>query len=90
MSTAPFWHISNPRGEVPGICTASGLHVTDVNGYGATREQNIERAETIIIAVNSHAELVAALELIDSNAAESVEWIRRVARTALEKAKFVT
>lgn len=31
-------------------------------------------------------ELLAALELIDSNAAESVEWIRRVARDAISKA----
>jgi hypothetical protein len=32
------------------------------------------------------ADLVLALQKIDSNAAESVEWIRRVAREALAKA----
>jgi hypothetical protein len=45
-----------------------------------------------VIAVNnarliaSAPELLAALEKIDSNAAESVEWIRRVARAAIAKA----
>lgn len=32
-------------------------------------------------------DLLHALQMIDSNAAESVEWIRRVARTAIAKAK---
>ena len=32
-----------------------------------------------------NAELVAALEKLDSNCAESPEWIRRVARAALAK-----
>lgn len=31
-------------------------------------------------------DLLKALQQIDSNAAESVEWIRRVARAAIEKA----
>lgn len=31
-------------------------------------------------------DLLAALQKIDSNAAESVEWIRRVAREAIAKA----
>ena len=32
-------------------------------------------------------EMLQALERIDANAAESVEWIRRVAREAIAKAK---
>ena len=43
--------------------------------------------------INGDARLIAAapdllhaLQMIDSNAAESVEWIRRVARTAIARA----
>ena len=36
---------------------------------------------------NAHDDLVAALELIHANAAESPEWIRARIETALAKAK---
>jgi hypothetical protein len=42
------------------------------------------RANSKLIA--AAPDLLAALQKIDSNAAESVEWIRRVAREAIAKA----
>lgn len=44
-----------------------------------------------IVAANARLiaaapDLLHALQMIDSNAAESVEWIRRVARTAITRA----
>ena len=42
------------------------------------------RADARLIA--AAPDLLHALQLIDSNAAESVEWIRRVTRAAIAKA----
>jgi hypothetical protein len=41
-------------------------------------------------ALEAFPDLLVALQQIDSNAAESVEWIRRVARAAIAKATGVT
>ena len=64
------------------VHNVNGLHVTDIKGYGCTQEQNGANARLIAAA----PDLLTALEKIDSNAAESVEWIRRVTREAINKA----
>lgn len=51
------WHLN-----LASICGASGLHVTAVEGYGMTKEQNEANREFIVTACNSHADLLAALE----------------------------
>ncbi len=66
--------LRNSRGE----SIASGGNNRAVTGS--------ELAASLQLAATA-PDLLAALELIDSNAAESVEWIRRVARTAIAKAK---
>ncbi len=45
------------------------------------------QAEVDARLIAAAPDLLAALELIDSNAAESVEWIRRHTREAIRKAK---
>ena len=64
---------------------ADGFTVADINaGCG-----EIPQAEALSNArlIASAPDLLAALEKIDANTAESVEWIRRVARAAIAKAK---
>lgn len=56
-------------------------------GDGLTYEQDCANARLIVRAVNAHADLVAALELIHANAGESPEWIRARIGPALAKAK---
>lgn len=70
----PFdrWIISTPCGD---MILQSPFQVGD--------EQHAANAHLLASA----PELYAALQNIDANAAESVEWIRRVARAALRKAE---
>ena len=66
------------------IRSQPGNHCLAVVGEmdNATAPFNAANARLIAAA----PDLLASLELIDSNAAESVEWIRRVARAAIAKA----
>ena len=63
------------------ICDVE-LNIDDSDDYH-------ERAAANGILIASAPGLLAALEKIDANAAESVEWIRRVARAAIARAKGV-
>lgn len=70
---------------IEGTNRSSGRRIATVpyvaNGTtGWTSEAN---AAHIIHCVNNHDQLVAALQKISANAAESTEWIRRVANQAL-------
>jgi hypothetical protein len=53
-------------------------HIPDADG------DHINANAALIAAA---PDLLAALQKIDANAAESVEWIRRVAREAIAKAE---
>lgn len=52
-----------------------------------THADSDERAKADAHLLAAAPDLYAALQKIDANAAESVEWIRRVARAALRKAE---
>lgn len=77
----------------PGPWTIQGKAVRSID-HG--RYHTVARIETAGMSPSGIAgnsaliaaapELLAALQQIDSNAAESVEWIRRVARAAITKA----
>lgn len=54
--TATPWHAN-----LASICNVDGLHITAVEGYGMTTEQNRANRDFIVAAVNSHAALVSAL-----------------------------
>lgn len=58
-------------------------------GFIMTRGNSLVEDEANANLVASAPELLQALQQIDSNAAESVEWIRRVARSAIAKAEPV-
>jgi hypothetical protein len=58
-------------------CIVADLHNASLNGEAEANARLIAAAP----------ELLAALEKIDANAAESVAWIRRVAGGAIAKAK---
>ena len=70
------------------ITDESGKTVSNVFESGAISvAEQCANARMIVRAVNAHADLVAALELIHANAAESPEWIRARIAPALAKAK---
>ena len=58
--------------------------ILDADGFTIAEPSPMGEADARLIA--AAPELLAALQMIDSNAAESVEWIRRVARAAIERA----
>jgi hypothetical protein len=62
------------------VCTVNNLPVDKLY----TRDADVALANARLIA--AAPELLAALQKIDANAAESVEWIRRVARQAIAQA----
>jgi hypothetical protein len=60
-------------------------HEQGGESYTLTKLENwTNEADARLIA--AAPDLLAALQKIDANAAESVEWIRRVAREAISKA----
>ena len=74
------WRVNAPASVV----SIDGLHVCDVNGYGATDER--KRADAVLIS--AAPDLLAALEYImawDSN--WTVEQARTMARAAIAKAR---
>jgi hypothetical protein len=58
--------------------------VVDADGFTVCDPSPMSEHDARLIA--AAPELLAALQKIDANAAESVEWIRRVAREAIAKA----
>lgn len=91
--TAAPWHFSGDslthrQFDIYAPKQAPGQHVCTVNNLSVeklyTRDAGVALANARLIA--AAPELLAALEKIDANAAESVEWIRRVAREAIAKA----
>ena len=50
--------------DVSGVCSADGIHITYVSGYGNTREQNFANARLISAA----PDLLAALQSIATTA----------------------
>lgn len=62
------------------ICTVNNLPVEKLH----KRDAGVALANARLIA--AAPELLHALQTIDANAAESVEWIRRIARAAITKA----
>ena len=58
--------------------------IVDADGFTIAEPSPMSEADARLIA-NAPA-LLHALQMIDSNAAESVEWIRRVARAAIARA----
>jgi uncharacterized protein YqfA (UPF0365 family) len=87
------WKISdsaNPCG-VFGICSADGLHVATVGGYGATPETNRANAELTVASVNAGERLAQALAHFltaseDTNWPEAVAYVPELA-SALESAR---
>lgn len=67
----------NPDGSVKSSVVSLSSHTHDVG------EAYLPNARLIAAA----PDLIEALEKIDANAAESADWIRRVAREAIAKAK---
>jgi hypothetical protein len=65
------------------VVSQDGIHISDIDGYGATHETN--KANGALLA--SAPDLLAALELVYANAAESPEWIRERIGPAIAKAK---
>ena len=71
--------------SVNGSETTTEIWVQDFYGNRICTVNQGESGADIGHLIASAPDLLAALELIDSNAAESVEWIRRVARAAIRK-----
>jgi len=84
MSHAP-WKIGlNEADWESHVIDAEGATICSCEG---TLQQAEARAAHIVHCVNVHDQLVAALQKISANAAESTEWIRRVANQALAAAE---
>ena len=71
-------------------CLRVAAEIIGPNSYYLRAAEYIDEMRTVNGRLirqleRQNADLLAALELIDSNAAESVEWIRRVARAAIRK-----
>lgn len=77
----------------PNIATlAANMRIAFINRKSAKIGGGIFTPEELkagAIALAAFPDLLVALQQIDSNAAESVEWIRRVARAAIAKATGV-
>ena len=65
------------------IVDRKGLVIAEIKHNNIIPELTQNTNEMLLI---SAPDLLAALEKIDANAAESVEWIRRVASAAITKA----
>ena len=74
----PWTTSSLPNGTEWTVSIDDGDMLADLTGCPN------EQANARLIA--AAPDLLAALQKIDANAAESVEWIRRVAREAIAKA----
>lgn len=74
------WAVSG--NQVKSIDHGKRYTVATANNSKFTDEANANNARLIAAA----PDLLVALQKIDANAAESVEWIRRVAREAITKA----
>ena len=71
-------------------CLRVAAEIIGPNSYYLRAAEYIDEMRTVNGRLirqleRQNADLLAALELIDSNAAESVEWIRRVAHAAIRK-----
>lgn len=58
-NTPTPWHPN-----LASICSVDGLHISAIEGYGMTPEQNAANREFICTAVNAHAELKEALKAL--------------------------
>ena len=82
------WHISEcaTQNTLAGICSESGLHITDISGYGQTEEQNQANARLIASA----PDLLAALYSIATDPSAIYSGanahIGDIARAAIAKA----
>ena len=84
-----IWNFSDDPRHVAVGPDAGGLAVADVvacNAHGCYTAETESRGQANARLIAAAPELLQALRVIDSNAAESAEWIRRVAREAIEKA----
>ena len=77
--TAKTYSTETVRDAV-GIYAGTLQVVPDIAG------RSIEQCDANIRLIAAAPDLLQALLIIDANAAESVDWIRRVAREAIEKA----
>ena len=77
------YKISTRNGQ-PAIFTDRGLVCLMEAGYQSTREMD---AAEIVAILNAFPVMLQALQTIDANAAESIEFIRRHTREALAKAE---
>ena len=85
------WHISEcaTQNTLAGICSESGLHITDISGYGQTEEQNQANARLIASAPDMLNLLTAAdrlEELTGENLAVYARTYAALARAAIAKA----
>jgi hypothetical protein len=79
------YKISARNGQ-PAIFTDRGLICLMEAGNQSTREKD---AAEIVAILNAFPVMLQALQTIDANAAESIEFIRRHTRAALAKAEGV-
>jgi len=77
--------------EIVGVSSVGpdGFDVAEiqtVDGYKRIAEcLSVQDAEYIVQACNSHDDLIATLQKIHANAAESADWIRMVIDNAIAK-----
>jgi hypothetical protein len=79
------YKVSSRNGQ-PAIFTDRGLICLMEAGNQSTREKD---AAEIVAILNAFPVMLHALQTIDANAAESVDFIRRHTRAALSKAEGV-
>ena len=77
------YKVSTRNGQ-PAIFTDRGLICLMEAGNQSTREKD---AAEIVAILNAFPAMLQALQTIDANAAESIEFIRRHTREALAKAE---
>ena len=81
------WHVSECASQTTkaGICSANGLHITDINGYGMTDAQNQANAALIAAAPAMYEALQVAQRYLEQCQGHDEEW--QIVTNALAQAE---
>ena len=88
-------HTPGPWGAYPHWTRSDEYHITDKGGVGAfapiakvkgDKRDTLHQLKDNARLIAAAPDMLLALQLIEANAADSIEWIRSIAKGAINKA----